>query len=298
MDSFLVVGTDTAVGANLAAHWSDGGRTVAGLRRTGTDAEIASLDEARRQLAGNRPEVVVYCGAAAESAWSFPRIDSAAEAHLRVWARAARDAGCRFTYISSDAVFTGPWLFHSEDSQHHCASLEASRLRTMEELVTRVVPDALIVRTNAFGWGPGGEGWIERLLADLEDGTVTPDPVRHATPILATDLAAILTRAHEEELTGPLHVGGAERVSHEAFVRAIGEQFGLAAPCSAPAASLAAPASGFGRGETSLRCHRAKNVLNLAMPMLAEGLVRLQRQSVDGFRSHIAEQAGELQRVA
>jgi dTDP-4-dehydrorhamnose reductase len=300
VDSILVVGTDTVVGANLAAHWADGGRSVVGLSRSATDAEFgpAALDEARRRLAAARPEAVVYCGAASESAWSYPLIDAAAEGHLRVWARAVRDAGCRMTYLSSDAIFTGPWLFHAEDGPHHCSSLEAGRIRSMEELVQRVVPEVLVVRTNAFGWSADGEGWIESLLGHLDDETVAPDAVRHATPILATDLADVIARAHEEELTGPLHVAGAERVSHAAFLRMLAEQFGLSVPAAAPTGSLAAPATGFGRGETSLRTRRAKNVLNLAMPMLADGLCRLHAQSIDGFRDRLAEPAGELHRVA
>ncbi|MGC1275410.1 MAG: sugar nucleotide-binding protein [Planctomycetaceae bacterium] len=300
MDSILVVGTDTVVGSNLAAHWAENGWNVSGLSRAAIDVDFAptALDEARRHMASARPSILVYCGAASESAWSYPTIDAAAEAHLRIWARAARDAGCRFTYLSSDAVFTGPWLFHAEDSPHQCPSLEGSRLRTMEELVERVVPTALIVRTNAFGWSPDGEGWVETLLADLDDGALTADPVRHATPILATDLASILARAHEEELTGPLHIAGAERVSHASFARRLAAQFELDAPAAEPAGALAAAATGFGRGETSLRTKRAKNVLNTAMPMLAEGLARLHAQSINGFQNRVAEPTGELHRVA
>lgn len=299
MDSILVVGTDTVVGANLAAYWTDGGRAVAGLSRSAIDAEFTplALDEARRQVAAARPSAVIYCGAASDSAWSYPAIDAAAEGHLRIWARAVRDAGCRFTYLSSDAVFTGPWLFHAEDSPHHCPSLEAGRLRSMEELVERVVPEALIVRTNAFGWSPDGEGWIESLLGGLDDGAIESDPIRHATPILATDLAEIIARANEEELTGPLHAAGAERLSHATFLRMLAEQFGLPVPAAEPIAELAAPASGFGRGETSLRTGRAKNTLNLAMPRLMDGLARLHAQSVDGFRDRLAEPA-EIQRIA
>lgn len=300
MDSILVVGTDTVVGANLATFWADGDQRVVGLTRLVNDDAFgpAALDDVRRRLAAARPEVVVYCGAASESAWSYPMIDSAAESHLRVWTRAVREAGCRFTYLSSDAVFTGPWLFHSEDSQHHCQSLEAGRLRTMEELVQRVIPDALIVRTNAYGWSSDGNGWIESMLGDLDDGEATADPIRHATPILATDLAEILARAHEEELTGSLHVAGSERISHEAFVRMLADQFGLSMPTAEPAGILAGPATGFGRGETSLRTSRAKNVLNMAMPMIADGLTRLHAQSIDGFRDRIESPADELHRVA
>jgi dTDP-4-dehydrorhamnose reductase len=257
-----------------------------------------SLDEARSQLAAARPNRVVYCGAASESAWSYPAIDAAADADLRVWSRAVREFGCRFTYLSSDAIFTGPWLFHAEDSTHHCQSLEAGRLRAMEELVERILPESLIVRSNLFGWSADGLGWIESLIASIEDGSITADAVRHATPILATDLAAILQRAHEEELTGSLHIGGAERVSHAAFVRMLAEEFGLEAPRVVPTSVLATSATGFGRGETSLRSTRAKNVLNLAMPSLADGFARLNAQNTDGFRARLAGQNCELHRVA
>lgn len=300
MDSIFVVGTDTIAGANLAAHWTDGGRSVNGFRRDFSDAGLdpVALDEARAHLAAAKPDVVAYCGAASESAWSFPAVDASAEGDLRVWARAVRDMNCRFTYLSSDAVFTGPWMFHAEDSTHHCASLEASRLRSMEELVQRILPEALLVRTNTFGWSSNGEGWIESLIAALEDDTIAADAVRHATPILATDLATILCRAHEEHLQGVLHIAGAERVNHSTFLRMLADQFGVTAPATPTSATLAAPAAGFGRGEMSLRTGRAKNTLNLAMPSLAEGFARLHTQNIDGFRNRLGNYACELHRVA
>jgi dTDP-4-dehydrorhamnose reductase len=300
VDSIFVVGTDTLAGANLAAHWTDGGGSVNSFQRDANEAESGpiALDEARAHLAAAKPNTVVYCGAASESAWSYPSVGAAAEGDLRVWARAVREFGSRFTYLSSDALFTGPWLFHAEDSTHHCRSLEAGRMREMEELVQRIVPEALIVRTNTFGWSSNGDGWIETLIACLEDGTIEADPVRHATPILATDLASILTRAHEEGLNGFLHVGGAERVSHAVFLRMLAEQFALPAPETHHPGSLASSATGFGRGETSLRTSRAKNVLNLAMPSLAEGFARLHSQNINGFRSRLGNQTCELYRVA
>src|SRR5690606_40926505 len=104
----LVVGTDTVVGSNLALAWLDNGHRVCGTDRSAAAAEfLHAFDDARRLAATIRPDRIVYCGAASESAWSYPVIDAAAENHLRIWARAARDIGCRFTYISSDAVFTG-----------------------------------------------------------------------------------------------------------------------------------------------------------------------------------------------
>src|SRR5690606_37895903 len=100
------------------------------------------------------------------------------------------------------------------------------------------------------------------------------------------------------DLTGPLHIGGAERMSHECFMRMLAEQSGLTPPKAEPAGVLSAPATGFGRGETSLRTRRAKNVLNLAMPTLAEGLARLRDQSAGGFRDRLLIAPAGLHRVA
>ena len=300
VDSILVVGTDTTVGANLATFWTDEHASVARLGWSELDDRSGppALEAIRRQLAAAAPDRVVYCGAAAEPGWSNPTITAATESALRIWSRAVREFRCGFTYVSSDAVFTGPWLFHAEEGSHHCQSLEAGRLRTMEELVLRVVPESLVVRAQAFGWSADGTGWIERMLEQLAAGSAAVDPVRHATPILATDLARVLSRAHEEGATGILHVGGAERVSHEAFARRLAWQFGLPAPASQWKGGLSGPMTGFARGESSLRTNRVKNLLNLAMPMLGEGLERLASQVDDGFRERLRNELAELQYAA
>ncbi|MBA3313707.1 MAG: hypothetical protein M3552_02000 [Planctomycetota bacterium] len=41
-----------------------------------------------------------------------------------------------------------------------------------------------------------------------------------------------------------------------------------------------------------------QNVLNLAMPSLADGLARLHAQNIDGFRNRMGSHAVELHRVA
>ena len=300
VDSILVVGTDTTVGANLATYWTDEHVEVTRLGWSEPEdrSGASALESARRHLATIDPDRVVYCGAAAEPGWSNPSINAATESALRIWSRAVREIGCGFTYISSDAVFTGPWLFHTEEGTHHCGSLEAGRLRTMEELVIRVVPEALVVRTQAFGWSADGAGWIERMLEQMAEGRAAVDPVRHATPILATDLARVLSRAHEERAAGMLHVGGAERVSHELFARRLARQFGLPAPASQWKGGLSGPMTGFARGESSLRTNRVKNLLNLAMPMLGEGLERLASQVDDGYRERLRNELAELQYAA
>ena len=122
MKTLLIVGVETVVGANLAACWSETAR-VFGLS-AGPEIEIAgcqtavceraSADSVRRWIQQVHPQQVIYCGAAARSAWegsAKTSEDGAAE----TWATAAAQNGIHFTLISSDAIFTGPWMFHDED---------------------------------------------------------------------------------------------------------------------------------------------------------------------------------------
>ena len=145
--------------------------------------------------------------------------------------------------------------------------------------------EALIIRTNAFGWSPTGEGLIESLFQQIEGHRIVDqDHIRHATPILASDLADIIERAVAEELTGIYHVAGAERVSPMAFAQRLADQFDLPWLASRRETSLSERPAGFGAGESSLQTKKIRKALCVAMPMIAEGLDRLSRQQVDGHR--------------
>lgn len=299
VDSILVIGTDTTIGAHLVASQSDHLTTVSGIAWS----ELAglsgppALEEARQRLEMASPGRVVYCDAQSEAAWSGPTINGQTETRLRTWVRAIREFGCEMTYITSDAVFTGPWLFHAEEDVRFCGSAQAERLRTMEEVVSRVLPEALMIRTHVFGWSADDNGWMEETLTSLGNRTAQGDPSRHATPILVSDFIEILERAHEEGVQGVLHIAGAERLSHEAFLRGLAQQFRLPAPQSWQGGLSQRP-TGFGRGETSLRTNRVKDLLNLSMPMPRQGFERLAEQVENGERETLHQVAMMMERAA
>lgn len=299
MERILIAGTETVVGANFAATFSESAR-VAGLSFNrpvaiaGCDGGVCAsgeLDAIRSWLAQTRPERVVYCGAAAETSWtgSAPDVKSAAK-HARHWAMAAAEAGCLLTYISSDAVFTGPWMFHAETCNSFCLSAEATTLRSIEDEIARLCPNALILRVNAFGWKPraAGAGFIENLVSALEDDrTPQVDCVRHASPIHAADLAEITSRAWQAGLDGLYHVGGAERVNPVQFAERLAAEFSLSMPRCSTVESLTNRAVGYGAGETSLQTRKLRRALGIALPMLSEGLRRLYEQSFNGDRDRL-----------
>ena len=297
MDKLLIAGVDSVVGGNLAA-WLSSRWEVAGLSWE-HPLQIAECRVALARERGTNPQAwqgegkpqwVVFCGPSAESSWEVPSGSGSAARWSELaaqWARAARDWQVPMTLISSDAVFTGPWMFHRENGTCFCDSPQAVGYRQMEQAVLEANPQALVVRTQAFGWSPvaGRTGLPERVVETLvAGGAVRLDCQRHATPILATDLADVLELARQKSLSGVYHVGGGERVSPFRFGCLLADQFGL--PLSGLAADLTRGGLGreFGSIETSLQSRRIRKALDLPLPLIREGLSRLHEQHVSGYR--------------
>ena len=299
MKTFLIVGVETVVGANLAASWSEQARVIglsagSGISLPGCERanlEQPSAEGIRQCLQQTRATQVIFCGAAARSTWESAG-KSFANTDAELWAAASAQAELHFTMISSDAVFTGPWMFHDETSAALCPSIEATEIRNIESRVREVCAKSLIVRTNAFGWSPSGEhGWLESVLSALEHNrTLELDPICHGTPILASDLADYLAPALEDELTGVFHIAGAERVSPYQFAKQLASAFELGTPAARTIRELAARPTGFGRGEASLQTRRFRAEYDCSMPMLSEGLVRLVEQHRSGGRDRLSGQ--------
>jgi dTDP-4-dehydrorhamnose reductase len=295
VERLLIIGIDTVVGANLAAQLADQfhvtglstGEEIAIEGCVTTLAPISDAPSARQAIALYRPDRLVLCQAAGDSSWhsvGTANLRSAADA-TRGWIEAARAAGKYLTLISTDAVFTGPWMFHGESCDSFCQASEAQTLRTLEMAALQDSAHSLVVRTHPYGWSPQLDGgWIDGILAALEaDQPPVFDSVAHATPILATDLADVLSSAWNAGLTGLYHVAGAERTNTHNFACAVARVFDLDPPHAVWLAPTASPPTGFARGECSLHTRSIRQALNIGLPMVIEGLERLRAQHDQGF---------------
>jgi len=301
VDKILVAGVNTVVGANLAEALS-GQHSVVGVSFDSQvdlpSCEVES-DSPRKpaavleMLQRVQPGRIVLCGTGAESSWDESQRPQAADvARAKIWIDAAHEAGCRMTLISSDAIFTGPWMFHAENSHSICPSTESALLQQIEQHAAATSADTLIVRTHAIGWQVGSNhGWLETMLQELERGMIgSVDFARHGTPMLATDLADILTKSWESGLVGTHHIGGAERVSPRKFALRLAAHFRLPTPASPIAGSLADRTTGFGCGETSLQTRKIRRALGIPLPLLDESLDRLYQQHLNGYRARLGGQ--------
>lgn len=298
MNHLLIVGIDTVVGANVAATLSERYRISTWTPDDRFDVPncqaVDPADAPGKIVSELQPDWIIYCGPAARSAWepgTRELLTQTAVSQAHDWANAARDAGARILMVSSDAIFTGPWMFHEEQSPSVCHSAPAQAVRAAEHQVQEACSDALIIRTHAFGWSadPEQSGWIESLLREVETNRfVEQDHVRHATPILATDLAEILERACQEGLSGVYHVAGAERVSPLKFTQRLADQFDLPWLAIRRESALSELPQGFAEGECSLQTKEIRKALCVAMPLLSEGLGRLREQASNEFRDRLS----------
>ncbi len=298
MDRVLVAGIESVVGANFAACFADRlemfgisfSETMTSPACSISKCRPTDVDAIRRCLASFRPARILFCGVGSSPTWQRPisRVEAQTAPDIaRIWANAASDFGCQLTWISSDSIFTGPWMFHSEDSQGLCRSSEAVALQAAEEIVMNRCPSNLIIRTHAFGWAGNSTtnpGWIEQLIAKLERESAGPfNGSSHGSPILASDLADILERAFRINLSGVYHIAGSERTNLPQFVHRLADVFELPAPRVAVPSILHERPTGFGQGECSLRTTKIRQALGIPMPLLNDGLMRLRAQRATSY---------------
>jgi dTDP-4-dehydrorhamnose reductase len=239
------------------------------------------------------PRWILHCPLTAASSWDLdPAMSSitdetGAAASMARWA-AAHDA--RFTLLSTDAVFAGPRMFHTEASPLGASGVWPAAARRMEQVVAGT--NALVVRSHVFGWSPQEDSFTEQAWSACTDRRpMAVDGRRHATPLLITDLAEFLAKAYQAELQGLRHIAGSERTSPFRFTCELAVALGVPGPQTAiPATSNA---EFLDHAETSLCSRQAQHELDLSLPMLREGMQRFVAQAENGWRDRLRGEAWE-----
>ena len=303
-ERLLIIGAESIVGGNLAVALSGRFQVLALV-----DSPVVTLDGCRTErwnpadsqrlvarICRESPHWVIHCGPLGHGSWDVLAEHPDVSDEPRLWRRLADAAdrlGHRLTIISTDAVFAGPRMFRDERTSPDASTAFAKAAQRAEKSVKS--SPALVVRTHAYGWSSldSQAGFAERAwqcLSEGADGRFDVD--RHATPILATDLAELLVSAYTLRLEGLYHVTGAERSSEYRFARELAAAFGL----------RNSPASTDDKGsrrltsdhldETSLNTRKARRALESPMPMLREGLKRFAEQAQNGFRDRLKSSTG------
>jgi dTDP-4-dehydrorhamnose reductase len=220
--------------------------------------DVRDADGVRAAVVAARPDVVVH------TAYRMDDADVNVEG-TRAVAAAAAAVGARLVHLSTDVVFgDGERPLREDDPPEPVTAYGESKL----EAERACGPDALIVRTSLLY---GGERPSPHEVAAIEaaDGTremtFFTDEVR--CPIAVGDLAEALLELAAMDISGPLHVAGADAVDRLQFARLVAAHHGRDPD------ALRGGAGGPGRPKRlALDCSRARALLRTRLRGVREVL--------------------------
>lgn len=296
MARLLITGAGGLLGANLAlAAMAAGHRVIAvdflhPIRHSEVESVQADLSHpgaALQVFAAHRPRWAVHCAAAVdvdacesdpETAFRLNR-DMAGQV-----AMAARAVGARLVHISTDAVFDGERGGYAEEDEPRPVSVYGSSKLDGERIVLSECPEALVVRTNIFGWNARpklslSEWFLERLRRGERCTGFTDVSF---SPIAVGDLSLCLLRLLPMPVFGRLHLAGGETISKYEFGLRIARAFHLSPEPIVPG-SVDSMRPGARRARRlGLEVHKAEALLGAPMPALDPMLRRWRQEETDG----------------
>lgn len=139
------------------------------------------------------------------------------------------DQNIPFVHISTDHLFSGKKALVSECENHNPLNEYARSKSEAEILVRENNPNALIIRTNFFGWGPKYRvSFSDFIISNLRNkNKITLFNDVFFTPIIIENLIGYIYELLEKGANGVFNVVCSDRLSKYEFGIKIAEKFKL-----------------------------------------------------------------------
>lgn len=143
-------------------------------------------------------------------------------------AELSRRFNARLIHISTDHLFNGEVPLVDESTPASPLNQYGRTKWLAEQVVLESIPEALVLRTNFFGWGPSYRAsFSDFILNALTTGrAVTLFDDVYYTPVLIEKLVNIGHALLEKHATGIFNVVGDERLSKYAFGLKLAQRIG------------------------------------------------------------------------
>ena len=237
----LITGASGLLGGNLAFLYGSRYSVAASYFRHPVNiagCEMINLDVLDQKavqtvINASKPQVIIHCAANANVDDCETNQEQAYQLNVlatRYLASCAKEAGCKFVYLSTDSVFTNnrsaPFR---EDEARTPKTVYAKTKVEGEDAILSSLPDALVLRTCIYGYNilekfSLGE-WILHKLSQHQ--TINGFSDVFFTPILVNDFAVRLEIALKSNLSGIYHFASRNSVSKFDFARMIAQRFGF-----------------------------------------------------------------------
>jgi dTDP-4-dehydrorhamnose reductase len=268
----VIFGASGLLGKALMREWS--GEEVVGL--SSRDVDIRDADKVRELVEKERPEWILLAAAYTDVDGCESHQDRAfavnRDGAMHV-AEAAKRAGARLLFLSSDYVFDGKKRvpYEAEDMRNPQSVYGRSKAEAEMQLL-ELLPECCIVRTSWL-FGTGGKCFpdtILKLAANRPALDVVDD--QRGCPTYAVDLAKAIMELCRTGASGIVHATNAGDCSWFEFAREIVKGEGVTTevrPVSAR--QMARPAQ---RPEYSVLSSRTLQRWGIAMPVWQDALRR------------------------
>lgn len=295
----------------LALNWAcavrDKWDVILGTHRhtvtlAGAAAHPLDLDDPvqlERQLDQLAPDLIVHTAGLSnvDGCEANPALARQANAQIaRNVAQAAAHKNIRLVHISTDHLFAGTERFYSEDALPQPLNEYGRSKLLAEEWVRQICPQALIVRTNFFGWGYAQrQSFSDWIIYNLRAGKPLSlfDDV-YVSPILADALALAAHELVERAASGIFNLVGGERVSKYEFALQLAEHFSLPAELIRRDQLAHANLQAQRPRDMSLDNSKARSLLGRGLGGLDEYLVALRSQEAQGRRLELFHAVSEI----
>jgi dTDP-4-dehydrorhamnose reductase len=214
------------------AGWDVSGASRSPARGYSKTIDLGSLGDIRSAIRSQAWDVVINSVAIAnhEQCESDPSHARLINQKLPgMWADQARQNGSRFVHFSTDAVFDGSSAsLYSEDDATGALSVYGQTKRGGEEAVLSSNPDALVLRTNFFGWSHDrSRGILDFFANGLESGvSMTGFRDYVVSSLYAGHLFELMIEALSAEGSGVYHLVSSSPLSKYDFGVALAHAMG------------------------------------------------------------------------
>lgn len=245
---------------------------------------LESVDDVLGALDRVRPDCVVHAAGLTSVEACEDKPDLAHHVNVELAgnvATACARRGVRLAHISTDHVFGGDTRFVTEEARVAPLNVYGKTKAEAETRVQHACPDALVIRTNFYGWGPAyRQSFSDWVLGNLSRGQqITLFNNVFYTPILASRLVWIVHELFDRTASGLFHVVGDERISKHDFGMQLASVFGLDTKLILAGSIDSQPMLVRRPHDMSLSNRKVSETLNISIGGVREHLLLLQQQS-------------------
>ncbi len=194
--------------------------------------DFTSYDSLFGQLRAIAPDIIIHTAGltSVEGCENDPALALSINTELAAtMAKIGVALSAKFIHISTDHLFNGSVPFPFEKTPPQPLNEYARTKLLAEREITAINPDALIIRTNFFGWGPSYRAsFSDSILNTIRAGKdIYLFEDVYFTPILIQSLIMATHEILEAGVSGVIHIVGDERISKYEFGRLLAKEFNL-----------------------------------------------------------------------